>query len=271
MNKIQCAAVTLLAAISCTQGNAPKILVLYYSQNGGTKAVAEEISQRLGADLEAIEAVEPYGGTFEETIQRSMQEREAGVLPEIQPLKADLKAYDIIFLGYPVWFGTYAPPVASLLKAVDLSGRKIVPFCTFGSGGLDSSTRDLKEQVPGAEILPGYGVRAARLEAVPAEVDRFLKESGFVEGEYEKYDDFSAMKPITEAESAIFDAAVAGYPMIHAKAAQASSRAVSGGTEYLFEANDIPAAPVPDAVPNTIKVYVLALDGEAPVFTQVLR
>jgi len=267
MNKIQCAAVTLLAAISCTQGHAPKILVLYYSQNGGTKAVAEEISQRLGADLEAIEAVEPYGGTFEETIQRSMQEREAGVLPEIQPLKADLKAYDIIFLGYPVWFGTYAPPVAALLEQVDLSGKKVVPFCSFGSGGLDSSSRDLAQKQPGAQILPGYGVRTARLDAVPAELDHFLKESGFLEGEYEKYPDFSEVRLVSAEEAALFDAAVAGYPMINAQAQKVSSRSVPQGNEYLFEAEDLSAP----ATPHIIKVYVLAMEGQEPVFTQVLR
>lgn len=63
-------------------------------------------------------------------------------------------------------------------QTADLSGKKIVPFCSFGSGGLDTSVRDLKEKLPGAEILPGYGVRKARLEAMPAEVDNFLKAGG---------------------------------------------------------------------------------------------
>ena len=82
--------------------------------------------------------------------------------------------YDVVFLGYPVWFGTFAPPVITWLNNVDLSGKTIVPFCTFGSGGLDSSTRDLAAKQPNANILPGYGVRAARLAAMPKEVDQFL-------------------------------------------------------------------------------------------------
>ena len=255
-----------MMVLSCAQNKGKKVLVLYYSQNGATKAVAEEICTRLGADSEEIVAVDPYNGSFQETIQRCLAEREAGTLPEIQPLKADLKAYDVIFLGYPIWFGTYAPPVITLLNEIDLSGKTVVPFCTFGSGGLDSSVKDLKAKQPGADILPGYGVRTARIDAVPAEIDRFLKENGFLEGEYEVYPEFSAIRPATEEESAIFDVAVAGYPMLNAKAANVSSRPVTGGTEYLFEANDLSREE-----PSSIKIYVLALEGQAPVFTQVLR
>lgn len=272
MKKILFTIVIIMAvAISCTRTPGQKVLVLYYSQTGTTETVAQEISTRLGADIEKIVVETPYDGNFQETIDRCLKEREGGILPEILPVKADLKAYDVIFLGYPVWFGTYAPPVAAFLNSADLAGKKVVPFCTFGSGGLDSSTRDLVEKQPGAEVLPGYGVRTARIEAAPGEIDRFLKEGGFIEGEYEKYEDFSEVRPASEEEAAVFDAAVAGYPMLSAKARNVSSRAVTGGTEYLFEAEDQPRDPAFADAPHTIKVYVLALEGEAPVFTQVLR
>ena len=267
MKHLILAGATLLMALSCAQNKAPRILVLYYSQNGATKTVAEEFAARLEADLEAIAVTEPYDGTFQETIERCLKEKAEGILPEIQPLSAKIQDYDIIFLGYPVWFGTYAPPVAALLEQVDLSGKKVVPFCSFGSGGLDSSSRDLAQKQPGAQILPGYGVRTARLEAAPAEIDRFLKEGGFIEGEYEKYPDFSEVRLASADEAAIFDAAVAGYPMINAQAQKVSSRPVTGGTEYLFEAEDLSAP----ATPHTIQIYVLAPEGREPVFTQVLR
>lgn len=212
-------AATMMTAISCgPKKEAQKVLVLYYSQTSNTKAVAEEIATRLGADIEEIVPVIPYDGDFKATIERCVQDREQGGLPEIQPIAADLAQYDIVFVGYPVWFGTYAPPIASLLDQVDLSGKKVVPFCTFGSGGLESSTKDLAEKLPDAEILPGYGVRAARLEAMPQEVDQFLKAGGFLEGEYTQLEDFPEPQAVNEEESALFDAAVDGYPMIHAKA-----------------------------------------------------
>ena len=127
MKKIILMAATAAVALSCAQEKAPKVLVLYYSQSSNTQKVAQEIGSRLGADMEAIVPVEPYDGTYQETIERSMKEREAGVLPEIQPLTADIKDYDIIFIGYPIWFGTFAPPMGSLLEKVDFSGKKLVP------------------------------------------------------------------------------------------------------------------------------------------------
>ena len=267
------AVAAMLAAVSCAQKQAaPKVLVLYYSQTSNTKAIAEEIAARLGADTEEIVSAEPYDGDFQATIERCMKDRESGTLPKVQPLSADLSAYDVIFLGYPIWFGTYAPPVAALLKEIDLSGKKVVPFCSFGSGGLDSSVKDLKAQCPSAEILPGYGVRAARIAAVPKEVDQFLKANGFLEGEYVKLEAFPEQHPVTEEEAAIFDAAVNGYPMLNAKASAVASRAIPNGVEYLFTALPVPREPDAKMPPATeMKVYVTVEEGQAPVFTQVVR
>ena len=191
---------------------------------------------------------------------------------KLKPIAADIAKYDVIFLGYPIWFGTYAPPVAAFLDKADLAGKKIVPFCTFGSGGLDSSVKDLTAKQPKAEILPGYGVRAARIAAVPNEVDQFLKAGGFIEGEYTKLEDFPEQHPVSAEEAAIFDAAVKDYQMIHAKAKSVALRTIPGGTEYLFTATDLPREDNPNMPPaGEMKVYVTAIEGEAPVFTQVVR
>lgn len=259
----------MLMAASCTQKESQKILVLYYSQTNTTKAVAEYICDQLGADIEEITVVNPYDGSYQETIERCMKERQSGELPEINPIAAKLADYDVIFFGYPIWFGTCALPAISFLKTVDFSGKTIVPFCTFGSGGLLDGIKEVKAAQPAAIVLDGYGVRAARINAMPAEVDRFLKENGFLEGEFEKPGDFSEVRPATEEEAAIFDAAVGTYPMIQAKAKNVCSRAINGGTEYIFEA-EAPAGPGP-AMPGAMKIYVLDMDGQDPEFTQVVR
>ena len=205
------------------------------------------------------------------------RELDSHFLPDIEPIKADISAYDIVFLGYPVWFGTYAVPVGTVLETVNFSGKKVVPFCTFGSGGLDSSSRDIKEKLPDAEVLPGYGVRAARIDAAPAEIEQFLKAGGFLAGDAVVLEPFSESQPVTEAEAAVFDAAVGDYPMMHAQAEEVASRPVPGGMEYLFTARDLPREMPKDApggLPpesRSMKVYVLALEGQAPVFTQVVR
>ncbi len=251
---------------------APKMLVLYYSQTSNTKGVAQEIATKLGADLEEIVPVELYDGDFQATIERGKKELDEGVFPEIQPLKTDVTQYDVIFLGYPIWFGTYAPPVITFLNQVDLSGKKLVPFCTFGSGGLESSVKDLAEAEPNAEILPGYGVRAARLEAMPKEIDQFLKAGGFIEGEYTKLDEFSEQHPVSEEETAVFNAAVGDYPMMHAQAKTVASRNIPDGVEYVFTAVDLPREDRPNMPPaGEMTVYVTVVGDEAPVFTRVIR
>ncbi len=282
-------ALALMVVVSCTpRKDAPKskVLVLYYSLTSNTKTVAQEIATRLNADIEEIALVEPYDTAFQATIDRCKADREKGILPEIKPLKSNVADYDWIFIGYPIWFGTYAPPIASLLEKVDLSDKWVVPFCTFGSGGLESSTKDLADKLPKAKIMTGYGVRAARMAAMPKEVKEFLKkytkliaifdstnivpkipsESAFVPA------DFPEQHPVSAEENAIFEAAVNGYPMLNAKAKTVASRTALDGIEYLFTAMDMPREKKADMPPaSEIKVYVLVEEGKAPEFTKVVR
>ena len=250
----------------------PKMLVLYYSQTSNTKAVAQEIATKLNADLEEIVPIALYDGDFQATIERGKKELDEGAFPEIQPLKVDVAKYDVVFLGYPIWFGTYAPPIFTFLNQVDLSGKKVVPFCTFGSGGLESSVKDLAEAEPKAEILPGYGVRAARMNAMPKEVDQFLKAGGFMAGECVKLDEFPEQHAVSDEEAAIFNAAVDGYPMIHAQAKTVAARNIPDGMEYEFVAVDLPREERPDMHPaGEITVFVSVIGDDAPVFTRVIR
>ena len=286
------AAVALMAVVSCTpkkgtsKKEAPKVLVLYYSLTSNTKTVAQEIATRLDADIEEITLVEPYDTAFQATIDRCKADREKGILPEIKPLKANIADYDWIFIGYPIWFGTYAPPIASLLDKIDLSGKFVVPFCTFGSGGLESSVKDLTEKQPNAKILPGYGVRAARMNAMPKELEHFLKRNSALMAALDTTNvaateptesvfvpaDFPEQHPVSADEAAIFDAAVNGYPMLNAKAKTVASRTILEGTEYLFTAMDKPREDKPDMPPaSEIKVYVIVEKGKAPEFTRVVR
>ena len=162
---------------ACTQQKAEKSnrqLVLYYSENGSTKAVAEELQKQLGADIEAIEVVEPYSGDFQATIERCNKERESGQTPALKALKSNIADYDTIFLGYPIWFGTYAMPIATLVKEQDFEGKTIIPFCTFGSGGLNTSTADLEKAFPKAKVTKGFDIYGHEVRSGRAKVEKWL-------------------------------------------------------------------------------------------------
>lgn len=242
----------------------PKVLVLYYSQNGTTQALAEEIQKQLGADIEAIECDVPYDGTYNETIQRAQDEIADNEMPAVKPLSANVGNYDVIFLGYPVWFNSYALPIGGLLRSQSFDGLKIVTFCTFGSGGLQSSTAKLKEQLPESEIIEGFGIRTARIDAVKPEVERFLIEKGFKKGDVEALPAFMEHHPVTDEEKAIFSQACDDYEYPLGKPVSVAVRETSTSTDYEFTVM---------GHDGTINVYVTQgkEEGAQPEFTHVVR
>lgn len=258
---------------ACTQQKAVektnRLLVLYYSENGTTKAVAEELQKQLGADIEAIEAVEPYSGDFQATIERCNKERESGQTPALKALQLNIADYDTIYLGYPIWFGTYAMPIATLVKEHDFEGKTIIPFCTFGSGGLNTSTANLEKALPKAKILKGYGVRTARVASAAKELNRFLIENGYMEGSVEAWPDYSAHQPVTEEEKAIFDAACSDYQFPLGTPETVGKRETSESTDYQFTVKG--KGMNGEETTSTIFVTVAKEEGAKPEFTEVVR
>lgn len=264
------AVITMTACTNKKQAEttpAAKSLVLYYSQTNTTKQVAELIQQAVGADIEAIDATVPYDGDFLATIARGQKEIAEGNGPELNPIQSNVSAYDTIYIGYPVWFGTYACPIMTLLKTVDLSGKVIVPFCTFGSGGLNTSINDLKNALPNTNILPGYGVRQARIASAKAEVNEFLIRSGIIAGEAETLVDFSEQQALTDEDKAIFDAACSSYSMPLGSPVSCGKRVRQSGTEYLFIAENTGR----DGATSNVEIYVINDNEGKAEFTQVVR
>ena len=258
---------------ACTQQKAVektnRQLVLYYSENGTTKAVAEELQKQLGADIEAIEAVEPYSGNFQATIERCNKERESGQTPALKALQSNIDDYDTIYLGYPIWFGTYAMPIATLVKEQTFEGKTIIPFCSFGSGGLNTSTADLEKALPKANILKGYGVRTARVASAAKELNRFLIENGYKEGSVEELPEYSAQQPVTKEEKAIFDAACSDYQFPLGTPETVGKRETSESTDYQFVVKS--KGQNGEEATSTIFVTVSKEEGAKPEFTEVVR
>ena len=111
-----------------------KTLVVYYSQSrGNTKKIAQEIASTLGADLAAIDTVQPYNCSYDELVYGlSKTETQNKVCPPIKPLDKDPTDYDRIVLGTPTWWYTMAPAVRTFLTETDLTGKELVLFATHG-------------------------------------------------------------------------------------------------------------------------------------------
>lgn len=273
MKKIVLLLAAVAALVGCKSGKgetpATKSLILYYSQTGATKTVAEELQKETGADIELIEAVKPYEGDFDQTIKRCQEEMAAGTTADIQPLKADLQKYDTIYVGYPVWFGTYAPPVGALLKTANLEGKVVVPFCTFGSGGLTETVASMRKALTQSTVLDGFGIRNARIGKVVQELSQYLVNVGIKSGTPVKKSEYSAQKEVSDAEKAIFDAACGDYPMPLGTPVSVGNRKVQGGTEYLFTTQSDDGK----GHKSEIRIHVTASDSASvkPEFTLVER
>lgn len=259
-------AIAAMALTGCTQ---KKALVLYYSETGTTEKVALEIQRQTGADIEKIEPEVPYTGNFQETAQRGGREMRSGELPELKPLKSRLDKYDVVFIGYPIWFGTYAMPIATLLKDNAFEGKTIIPFCTFGSGGLNESSDAIRKALPKANVLAGYGVRTARVEHAAEELDRFLKESGLKEGTVEKLPEYGEDQAVTAEDSIVFAKACSGYQYPLGTPVSVAKRTTEESADYRFVA----VTRGMDGQQNTSVVYVTVgkAEGSQPEFTQVVR
>ena len=266
MKHLFIAVMCALAFTSCgSKGPESKTLVLYYSQTGTTETVAQEIQKNLNADLETIKLENPYTGTYRELVEQVGKERESGVLPKLLPLTSDLSKYDTIFLGYPIWYGTYATPVASLVKEYTFEGKHIVTFCTFGSGGLEPAIQDLKKALPKADVAEeGFGIRTARMGAAAKELGRFLIENNYIEGSVEPLPDYSEMQPVTEEEKKIFDAACGDYQFPLGTPVMVGKRSTSDGVDYIYKVESHGGT-------STIYVTVGNTPDSKPEFTRVVR
>ncbi|MDD7631843.1 MAG: hypothetical protein SOY43_07345 [Parabacteroides sp.] len=145
----------------------------------------------------------------------------------------------------------------------------IIPFCTFGSGGLNATQDYLRKTLPAAQVLDGYGVRTARISRMPQELDRFLKEHGLVAGDVLQLPDFSEQQPVTEKERAIFEAACGDYKFPLGTPVTVGNRPLEDGVEYKFTAT----SKGKDGSEQTATILVIQYKDEnsKPEFTQVIR
>lgn len=218
---------------------ASKSLVVYFSQKGATKKVAEIFKNARKADVLELALVEPYPNDYDSTVAKVQVQRESKKWPALVNAKADLAKYDTVYLGYPIMFGTFAPPIYTFLDSNDLSGKVVVPFCTYGSGGRKVSAEELKLLEPKANVTLAYGISNKRISAEKgAEVAAKEIEGFFGDLETGKTEEmlmgaFSEQEPLTAEDSAVFAKATKDYAYLNLKPLSVS-RQIVAGVNYLF-------------------------------------
>lgn len=155
-----------------------KALIAYFSETGNTEKLANLIHEQIGADMFKIEPVTPYPNG-EELFDYTKEEQDKDERPEIKET-VNIDDYDIIFIGYPIWWYEVPQIIKTFLDQYDLSGKTIIPFNTHEGSG-DGGTYDyIKEQEKDATVLEGLPIRGENMDNDQSEVVKdWLEGLGF--------------------------------------------------------------------------------------------
>ena len=135
-----------------------KILVAYFSASGVTKKVAENMANAAGADLFEIVPEQPYTRADLNWMNRksrsTLEMKDRNCRPAMAA-KPDISGYDVILVGFPVWWYREPSIIDTFMESADFTGKTVVPFCTSGSSGIGDSAANMQSLAPGARVLNG--------------------------------------------------------------------------------------------------------------------
>lgn len=174
-----------------------KILIAYFSQArfvsegadavasstpyiGNTASAALEIQKQVGGDIFEIATINTYPVDHKEASLIAERELKANARPALSTHVKDMASYDVIFLGYPIWWYTEPMAIRTFLEEYDFSGKTIVPFCTTLGAGVAESVKDIKSICPNATVLEGVTLRTGRQD-MSADISKWLSKVGMSE------------------------------------------------------------------------------------------
>ena len=146
---------------------------------GNTKIVADYITEIIGADQFEIVTHKYDGMAYNLLIKLAKEEAKNGELPPYESTAPDLSKYDTVFIGGPVWWGTYPQVMFTLFKDINLDGKTIIPFTTHEGSGLASCVSDVKKSFPKANVTKGFSIYGHEVRSEKGKVEKWLKGLGF--------------------------------------------------------------------------------------------
>ena len=130
-------------------------IILYYSRSGNTEKLAKQIQKDFHCDILKIVPEESYGNYIESCF-RVMKERRKKEIPAFVTEVPDLKNYDLIFLGYPIWAQDVPVFISDFVQKCDIEGKVIIPFATYVLSGINWTRKTLDKICNGARIMFPY-------------------------------------------------------------------------------------------------------------------
>jgi len=167
-------------------GRLARVLAAYFSRagenygvgvvkTGATELLARMMAKECGADLFHIERKTPYPVDYRSCTDEARQELRRDARPELAADHAT-DGYDVILLGYPIWWGDMPMPVKSFLSLHDFAGKTIIPFCTHAGSGISGTDSALESLCPGSAVTPGIELTGKAVFRRSAEVLSYVRE-----------------------------------------------------------------------------------------------
>ena len=190
----------LLMSVSCSGNGATKekdvmekkakVLIVFFSHAGenynvgnikvgNTKLVADEIQKVTGGDEFEIVANKNYDLPYNDLVNVAKEETEKGEKPSFKGELKNIDDYDTVFIGGPIWWGTYPRVMFTFFDKYDLNGKTIIPFSTHEGSGLGSVVEDLKTLYPNATFKEAFSIYGTETRKDLSKVDKWLKRLDF--------------------------------------------------------------------------------------------
>ena len=168
------------------EGDGGKLLVVFFSHAGdnysvgdvkvgNTKIVADYISELTGADQFEIVTHKYDGMAYKPLCDLAKEEQQNGELPPFEGEVENIDQYDTVFVGGPVWWGTYPQVMFTFFKKYDLNGKTVIPFTTHEGSGLGNCVKDLKKAYPNATVTGEFSMYGHDVRSGKERVEKWLK------------------------------------------------------------------------------------------------
>lgn len=166
-----------------------KSLVIYFSHTGenymadgirnidkgNTEVIAEMIQDITGADLFKVKPVKEYPYQYQECCDVAKEELNKNARPEIKNALENIDDYEVIYIGFPIWWGTMPMPMFTQLEKLNFAGKIVKPFGTHEGSRMGNSEKDVKNLCKGATVLPGLPIQGSTVNRAKSEVENWIK------------------------------------------------------------------------------------------------
>lgn len=155
-----------------------KSLVVYFSWSGNTENVAKSIQSQTDSDIFEILPATPYSDDYDTVVDLAQEEQRNNARPAISGSIENIEQYDVVYVGFPNWWGDMPMILYTFFDTYDLSDKTVALFCTSGGSGLSNTVNEVKELEPNATVTEGLHIGSGSSSNPDNAVSKWLNDIG---------------------------------------------------------------------------------------------